>query len=107
ARLPGRMRQRAEVDVRGDVLQARQVERIAVHVVTVVAGERAHGALRVIVLARRKAVVDDQQRAALQETAERTHPQAAEQAEFAFVSARGRNFDFNPACVGEYTAAGG
>src|SRR6185369_3711094 len=80
-------RERAEVHVRSDVLQPRQVERIAVHVMTVVAGEGAGRALRMEIFARRETVVDGEDRAALEEAAERTHPGAREQCDFAFVAA--------------------
>jgi len=54
----------AEIDVAGDVLQPRMQERIVVRPVAVVAHQRARVALRVIVLARRKAVIDQQHHAA-------------------------------------------
>ena len=46
------------------------------------------------VFARREAIVDDEDRAALEEPAERSHPGACEKREFAFIPARGRNFYF-------------
>lgn len=55
--------------MRGDVLQPRQPERIVVRVLAVVAHQRAVGAVRVVVLAGRKAVVEQQQQAALERRA--------------------------------------
>ena len=79
AGLARRVSQRAEIHVRGDVLLARMQERIAVRAVAVVAHERAHRALRVVVLVAREAVVDDEDRAALEVARrdERIQPRAA------------------------------
>jgi hypothetical protein len=48
-----------EVDVGGDVLLAHVRQRVVVHAVRAVAGQRAHVALRVVVLGLGKAVVDE------------------------------------------------
>ncbi len=53
-----------------------------------VAHERAHRALRVVVLAAREAVVDDEDRAALEALAERAHPRLAGQADLAVIGRR-------------------
>ena len=64
ARFPPGLRDRREVDVAGDVLQAREEERIVVRAMAVVAHQRALGALRVVELAPREAVVEEECRAA-------------------------------------------
>ncbi len=52
-----------EVHMRGDVLQARQIERVIVRVMAVVAHQRAACALRMVILACAETVIDEQQRA--------------------------------------------
>src|SRR4051812_35435295 len=69
-----RVCERAEIDMRGDVLFARPREWIGVCAVLVVAHERAARALRVVVLARRKTIVDDEDRATLERLRKRAHP---------------------------------
>src|SRR3954467_218823 len=88
---PSGVRERAEVDMRGDVLVARPGERIGVRAVLVVAYEGAARALRVVVLARRKAIVNDEDRAALERLRERAHPGAGQQADLAHVWYRHRD----------------
>ncbi len=64
-----------EVDMGGDVLQANQKEGIIVRVVAVVAHQGAGVALRMVILARAKAVIDEQHGACFKALA-----QAADQA---------------------------
>ena len=97
AGLARRLGEGAEVDVRGDVLPARLEEHVAVRAVAVVAHQRAHRALRMVVLVARKAVVDDEDRAVLQALAERAHPGAAPQARSRF--RRGSALRSSCACV--------
>ena len=58
--------ERTEIDMGSDVLQSRPQERVAVCGVAIVAHQRAAVALRVVVLACRKPVVEQDHRAALQ-----------------------------------------
>src|SRR3989304_5791981 len=55
-----------EIDMRRDVLQARQEEWIIMRMVAVVAHQGALRALRMIILARAKTIIDEQQRTLLQ-----------------------------------------
>jgi hypothetical protein len=59
--------------VRGDVGQPRPQQHIVEHAVAVVRLQRAHVALRVVVLALRKAVVDEQRRAARKPVGQGAH----------------------------------
>jgi len=59
-----------KVYMRGDVLQADQKEGIIVGMVAVVAHQRACAALGMIILARAKAVIDEQHRAAAEALAQ-------------------------------------
>src|SRR5439155_996617 len=63
----------AEIDVAGDVLQAREEKGIGVRVVAVMAHERPILALRMVVLLLRKAVVDEKRHAFLEHLRERAH----------------------------------
>src|SRR5215831_7340764 len=62
-----------EVDVRGDVLQARHEERVAVEMVAIVAAHGAHRALRMVELALGEAVVDEERHACVEALGEGAH----------------------------------
>src|SRR5688572_16365812 len=81
-------RQGAEIHVRGDVLLARTLERIAMRAVARMAHERAHRALGVVVLASREAVVDDENDALLEALGERAHPCLAREPDLAVIRYR-------------------
>ena len=82
----GRLRHCTEVDVRGQVVQARQPEDVAVGEVTVVAHDRAHQPLRVVVLPSWKAVVDGDERPARQPLCRSAHPRDCVEADFRAVA---------------------
>src|SRR6266568_4903696 len=63
----------AEIDVAGDVLQAREEKRIGVRVVAVMAHERPILALRMVVLLLRKAVIDEKRHALFEHLRERAY----------------------------------
>ena len=65
---------RREIDERGDVLQARPMQRIGVRAMAVVADERAVAALRQVELAARITVVDEERDAALERADHGRHP---------------------------------
>ena len=77
-----------EIDVRRDILQAGQMERVGVRVMPVVAHQRAATALRMVELVAREAIVDQQQRAALQAVTPLRGPGARGEADLAFVARR-------------------
>src|SRR6185437_9081761 len=64
SRADARLRQRGEVDRRGDVLQARQDQRIVVRAMTVMAQQSTVATLGKVELATHIAVIDDERRAA-------------------------------------------
>ena len=74
--------------MRRNILQAGVEKRVGVRAVTVVAHQGAVAALRVVELAAREAVVDDDERAAAQASAGRAHPRFGAQADFAAVAGR-------------------
>ena len=80
----------AEVDVRGDVAKPRPAQRVVVDPVTVVADERAHVALRMVVLAGAEAVVDEEHGAAHEDPAEFLDQRLGCGVDFARVVAGGR-----------------
>src|SRR5205823_6164872 len=63
----------AEIDVAGDVLQAREEKGIGVRVVAVMAHERPVLALRMVVLLLRKTVIDEKRDAFLKHARERMY----------------------------------
>src|SRR6185437_1380294 len=71
-----------EVDVRGDVLQPGKEERVAVEAMPIMAAQRPRRALRMVVLALREAVVDEERDARLEELAHRAHQALRGEAEF-------------------------
>src|SRR5207302_3735087 len=75
----------AEVDMGAHVLLAGMHERVAVRLVTVMAHQRAHRALRVVILVPRKAVVDDEDGAFGEPLAKRAHPGARRKIDLADV----------------------
>ena len=81
-------RKRAEIDMRGDVLLARPLERIAVRAVACMAHQRAHRALRVVVLVARETVVDDEDHAFGELRGEAAHPGLPRETELALVGRR-------------------
>src|SRR5688572_18933955 len=83
-RVHGGARKRGEVDVRRDVLLSRACEDIGVRAMPVMAHERSRRALRVIVLAARKAVIDDENDALFEPRRDFAHPAARDEADLAF-----------------------
>jgi hypothetical protein len=84
----GRLGKQREIDMRSDVLFAGMRERIGVGAMPVMAHQRAARALRVVVLAAREAVVDDEDRALLQVLDEVVHPCPGEEIDLAHVRPR-------------------
>src|SRR5467141_3668084 len=82
------VREGAEVDMGAHVLLAGMQERVAVRLVAVMAHQRAHRALRVVILMPRKAVVDDEDSAFGQLLAKRTHPGARRESDLALIGGR-------------------
>ena len=78
----------AEIDMAGDVLQAGQEKRIGMRAVAVVAHQRALGALRMVVLMRRKTVIDEQDHAARHRLRQCAHESAGYQLYFGLVPGR-------------------
>src|SRR6266498_5729578 len=68
-----RRRDRAEIDVAGDVLEPRKEEGIGVRVMAVMAHERPVLALRMVKLLFREAVIDEKRRALFQHARKRAH----------------------------------
>ena len=91
-RFGGDVGERAEVDMRSDVFAAGVVEHVGVRAMTVMAHQRAACALRVVVLATREAVIDDEDCALLQPLGERADPRSRSEVDLALI--RRRDFDF-------------
>src|SRR6266571_359427 len=68
-----RRRDRAEIDVAGDVLEPRKEEGIGVRMMAVMAHERSVLALRMVKLLFREAVIDEKRRALFQHARKRAH----------------------------------
>ena len=77
-----------EIDVRRNVLQTRQVERIGMRVMAVMAHQRAGIALRVVILVAWEAVVDEQQRTAPEDVGPRSRPVGARYTDLAEITVR-------------------
>ena len=79
-----------KVDMRRDVLQSRQEKRIVVNMMPIVTHQRPAAALWVIVLGARKAVIDQQQRAAIDTATEIGNQMAGSRRDFADIRRHNR-----------------
>src|SRR4029453_12356319 len=77
-----------EIDGAGDILQARQEERIVVGAVTEVAHQRALAALRMVVLALAEPVIDEEQSAAFQDARQRFNQSRTDASDLAQIGRR-------------------
>ncbi len=82
------MGERAEIDVCGDVLKTREAQRIGVGIVAVVAHQSAASALRMIIFARGKAVVDQQRGAVNQGSRKRARQSVCREMDLSDIARR-------------------
>ncbi len=89
-------RDAAEVDVRGDVFLTHVLQRIGVEQVSAVAHDRAHAALRVVILVFGKTVVQQKHRARLQPVGQGAHKRLGLRVDFGQVVVAARHVERRP-----------